>query len=325
MDYKTLNLLKLLLAIFVVCMHYVGPDIEFLSFSVPIFFLISGYLFFYNPNNITVDYSYYIGKLKRRVSSLLVPYILWILLYYVYMRIADSEKLNVMMAGKNWFRIFWDANPDGGNPLLGPYWYLRDLMKCCLLSPCFYVLFKNKYMGSSIMALLLFLYFFSPFHILTIGFSTILFFSIGAFCGLHNLKLPEISNYHLVSILTIFLCVFILTYYVHIGKYQIYHSLYILLSFPALYFGLQWLQKRITIPAVILNNSTCSFFIYSIHMFFYQFAFFITTDCLKLEHGSRTIATPMALILSIGLNWIMSKYFHNIYNILMGCRYKGKM
>lgn len=50
-------------------------------FSVPMFFIISGYLFFRNG---VFDTSIYIAKLRSRVNTLLIPYLLWNLIGFIY-------------------------------------------------------------------------------------------------------------------------------------------------------------------------------------------------------------------------------------------------
>lgn len=48
---------------------------EVTRISVPFFFYISGFLLFYNCK--TLNYSWYCSKLKKRVRSLLVPFLIW--------------------------------------------------------------------------------------------------------------------------------------------------------------------------------------------------------------------------------------------------------
>lgn len=43
--------------------------------AVPVFFVISGYMFFYKVAGLTTEI--YKSKLKRRVKSLLIPYLIW--------------------------------------------------------------------------------------------------------------------------------------------------------------------------------------------------------------------------------------------------------
>lgn len=50
-------------------------------FSVPMFFLISGYLFFRSG---VLDKRVYISKLRSRLHTLLLPYLLWNLIAFLY-------------------------------------------------------------------------------------------------------------------------------------------------------------------------------------------------------------------------------------------------
>ena len=47
--------------------------------AVPTFFIISGYLFFLSKD--TFDFETYLSKLKRRFTTLFVPYIIWNSIY----------------------------------------------------------------------------------------------------------------------------------------------------------------------------------------------------------------------------------------------------
>ena len=48
---------------------------EVAKIAVPLFFFISGFLFFYRSPSLTI--SDYVKKLKKRARTLLIPYILW--------------------------------------------------------------------------------------------------------------------------------------------------------------------------------------------------------------------------------------------------------
>lgn len=126
------------------------------GFAVPTFFLISGYLFFLNMPQ--WDWEKYLQKLKRRVSSLLIPYLGWNIFHCLHlswpllMKIFHGERQwNSLWALWNrWgnLRMFWDGHvnhPIYENiigvempftaPVLVPLWFLRDLMVIVLLAP----------------------------------------------------------------------------------------------------------------------------------------------------------------------------------------------
>lgn len=89
---KTINLLRFPLMLLVVCMHFSGGGdnttllycnlmqfgLIYFSTAVPIYFAISGYLFWKGN-----DLFQYKNKIQKRVYSLIIPYLLWNLLFNV--------------------------------------------------------------------------------------------------------------------------------------------------------------------------------------------------------------------------------------------------
>lgn len=123
--------------------------------AVPLFFIISGYLFFRSGFMIRT----YTDKLRRRVRTLLVPYILWNLLYLIRTAFRDIPAFSGLShdtAQANWslsavLACFWDKSR-GVFPVPAssyiypqdfPLWYVRDLMLVVVLAPVFYWMLKR--------------------------------------------------------------------------------------------------------------------------------------------------------------------------------------
>lgn len=136
------------------------PEIKWCSFivhwisdvatksCVPLFFLISGYLFFKSVDGTSPYKIKYLGKLKKRTKTLLVPYLIWNLLYFVYMvafKKMDLSFLSVVGA----FFVRPDLLPVSYYPAYTPFWFIRELMLLMLLSPLVYYVFVKlpKYYG----------------------------------------------------------------------------------------------------------------------------------------------------------------------------------
>lgn len=114
--------------------------------GVPAYFLISGMLLFYSGKS-------YGQKLKSRMRTLLVPYLFFngiVLFGYVALSLT-GRPVNIL--GKpmadcgilEYVRAFWDKGYwDGGNgsPVLGVFWYLRNLMVLVVLSPVLYYIIR---------------------------------------------------------------------------------------------------------------------------------------------------------------------------------------
>ena len=117
-------------------------------FCVPIFFFISGYFFFANVKEFSVQV--YLDKLSRRIRSLLVPYVcanLFMILCYACIHYfapnyINPENFNILQYSlKDFIRAFWSID---GFPICYPLWYIRNLILIVLCSPVFYFLIKQN-------------------------------------------------------------------------------------------------------------------------------------------------------------------------------------
>ena len=110
------------------------------SICVPLFFVLSGYLYFHNVPA-RPDAKYFLGKSRKRVFSLVIPYVIAnifaFLCYWAAYRYAPG-----MMSGffgdswKNPLFIFWTG------PVNMSLWFIRDLIIACLMAPLIYLLVR---------------------------------------------------------------------------------------------------------------------------------------------------------------------------------------
>ena len=116
---------------------------EFARIAVPLFFFISGYFFFSRPG---FSWEAYGRKLKKRTSTLLVPYVFWNLLMvglsflgqtFLSSMTSGDHKLIADFTWLDWLNVFWDHRGDN-MPANYPFWFIRDLMTLCVLSPLVY-------------------------------------------------------------------------------------------------------------------------------------------------------------------------------------------
>lgn len=155
---KKLGVVSFVLMVLVVFLHahllgYVSGNMAFVQkvitgevtrIAVPLFFTISGFLFF--RNYASPAKTFFVTKIKRRFYSLFVPYVLFSVLGFVFTfcsafcfqgfvsgankHILDSDLSMVL------FAIF--LNPVGTYQL----WFIRDLFILVLLSPCVYLVVR---------------------------------------------------------------------------------------------------------------------------------------------------------------------------------------
>lgn len=208
--------------------------------AVPAFFLISGFLFFIKMER--WNRGIWAGKMKRRVHTLLIPYILWNIVGIAYVCITpyvgviteNPDSLLSVFQDRGWLRLFWDSNrimeqwnPPGNNilgvtmhngmPANSPLWFLRDLIVVNLFSPFIYVFVKyTGKVGICILGILFLLNIGIPFE----GFSIISFFfySSGAYLAITSMGLVKTfssfkSGSYIVS--TLLLALLVLTFGCH--------------------------------------------------------------------------------------------------------------
>lgn len=108
--------------------------------AVPGFFCMSGYLFF---RNISADEEtkaaagIFAAKLRHRIYSLLLPYLIWNLIYYaVYIAAGRAETgLSELVQAAVRYKY---------NPV---FWYLHELIIITVLTPLIYILCRKKCMS----------------------------------------------------------------------------------------------------------------------------------------------------------------------------------
>ena len=232
---KTIDFLRFPLAVMVVFIHMNPkvinfPDADFslwswhglynligITFShtlsniaVPTFFLISGFLFFINIQD--WDWTTYRIKIKKRVKTLIIPYVMWnlvpfiltILTMLMVVWLRDTSINNVLVfIKKHGPYIFYDYHVWGENRvnwlgehlrMTGPYdlplWFLRDLIVVTLCSPLiFWVVKRIKIWAISI----LFIAYISRIWPLIPGLniSAWFFFSIGAYFAIYKINIIQ--------------------------------------------------------------------------------------------------------------------------------------
>lgn len=116
--------------------------------AVPCFFVISGFLLFYNV--VGYDRKIYLGKLKKRCKSLLIPYISWCVIY-LFLYWVVGQKNIILSEIPNLFDN--SLSPLSFivtvfvKPLDGPLWFIRNLFAMVVLSPIlYYIINRTKFL-----------------------------------------------------------------------------------------------------------------------------------------------------------------------------------
>lgn len=163
---------------------------EIARIAVPLFFFISGFLFFYKTS--IFNRNEYVKKLKKRFKSLFIPYIFWNLtvLFLVFL---SQMFLSSMLSGNNklitdynytdWLNIFWNHKEEA--PICYQFWFIRDLLIVVLFTPLIYYFIKYiKIYGIILLGILWTLNIWGD----VVGFSitSFFFFSFGAWFSINK-------------------------------------------------------------------------------------------------------------------------------------------
>ncbi len=123
-------------------------------FATPMFFFVSGFLFFRN-----YDLSKTVNKYKSRIKSIVVPYIVWNTIYYLFFVIVTNVPVlsgfanasTYVFSLSNWINALW----------VNEYytlWFLKNLIIYIIASPLIYVLLKDwRIIPTGFILLLLFM------------------------------------------------------------------------------------------------------------------------------------------------------------------------
>lgn len=176
----------------------------FADICVPLFFFFSGFLFFYNSE---FSKNIYISKIKKRVKSLLVPYLIWNFVAFIVLLIQVHPRIIHYFPLLNDYRVditsflssFWITNlpismSGPANPINTPLWFIRDLIVLVILSPMIWWLIKRIKLGG--LVVLGIIWFFSIGE--EIGFpslchQSLFFFPLGAYFGINRLNFVEMT------------------------------------------------------------------------------------------------------------------------------------
>ncbi len=326
---KTFDLLRFPLALMVVYLHIdVIPTIKVLDFNwcnidgsslyyfvtilvfkiaalaVPCFFVMSGYLLFVNIEKLSL--AVYIGKIERRIRTLVVPYFIWNILAVIYLYITQDVLFD------NWASIFLA-------PANFPLWFMRDLIFMTLLFPIFYWVIKLFGIYGAIILSGIYLSGVIPDRGIC-HFSSIFFFYMGCFWGTRNIRFPIIKSSSVyLSFYFITLIVAFVLYGSIGGLYwnRIYLMIGVFMVFVISYNNI--LKRNIEVISLL---STSSFFIYVSHKLGFTYLSKLLFNYLPSSYYLSTLQFLVAPCITVGLCLVVyiciKRYFPKLLFITGG-------
>lgn len=367
---QSLDLLRFPLAIIIVLVHVfnkesiiVGDKIyeiynvslynDFLLFvdgflrgiSVPVYFFISGYVFFLGVNDFTKEV--YIKKLRNRIYTLLIPFVIWNipdiligLIKYIFNTVGMGfqtfgVELNLTLT--NILSCFWQYNgelfvpitPQGERivessifPINVPLWFMRDLMVVVIFTPLInFVTEHTKYLFFVVLAVLSLI----P-NIQIPYLEAFLFFSMGSYFSIYKKDMvTEFGRYFKVSMIIYPLFSLLVIMAIKDNNIILSKIFKQISVFGFLIFAYNisiWILKNTNIkPSKILSSA--SFFIYITHVLIFARITKILFILIKPDNGIATISvyglsTAFTVLSLLMVYIIMRKYFFGILQFVTG-------
>lgn len=281
--------------------------------AVPMFFVLSGYLYFLNISNLNIVL--YLSKTKKRLISILVPYLSWnvIALMLSPSRISGLSLFDILQG-------FWGQGV-GLFPWNGPLWFLRDLMIVQFLSPLIYITIKKtKYWLVGMLLLLLIVGVLPTATSLGFTMVSIVYFSVGAYVGIYHKEFYIDLYSKRKLIYRLYLMFILIDWYVIAAKNVEYqtslqpyanyiHSCTIIFGIPSLFLFASKLAKSQKFSSQLKTLASAGMLIFCMHRLINSKISALGLFVL----GKESITSLEALIiyfLTIGLTLSICIYIH---------------
>ena len=300
--------------------------------AVPIFFCISGYLFYLNFCG-RIDQ--FVLKYRKRAKTLLLPYLLWSiwgLFFYFIIQILPQAKnffTKELIENYSFAKIL---NTIFLNPIPYQLWFVRDLLVFVILSPLIYFIIKYLRFIALLVLFIIWLGFFE-FSFVIFSNESILFFILGAYLALHKndfiLKKRDQKFYWIFTILWI-LIVFLNTSLAQLNSNQIIllsllHKISILFGIIAIWSSYDIVMRnKINLNKTIYDISTYSFFIYAFHepilTIIKKGIFYIAGTKELISMFTYFLGPIITILISILLANFIKRISPKIYGLITGGR-----
>ena len=300
--------------------------------AVPVFFCISGYLFFLNFRG-TIEA--FILKYRKRAKSLLLPYLLWsiwgLFIYYIIQLFPQSKNFftDELVVNYSFIKVL---DTIFLHPITYQLWFVRDLIVIALISPLIY--FATKYFRAIpiIFLVIIWLGLFN-FSFVIFENESIFFFCLGSYFVIDKSEylMKKMSrNYYWVFTLIWLLIIFLKTALAHQNYDQtvfllLLHKISIIIGIMALWSIYDIAMTNKTTPnKVIFNLSYYSFFIYVFHeptlKFIKKGLFYIIGSSEIISIIVYFLAPIMTIIVCVIVAIFIKRNTPKVYELITGGR-----
>ncbi len=236
--------------------------------AVPLFFLLSGYLFFLG---FQWSWENYRNKLLSRCRTLLIPFLFWNCLILLLLAVAQSlPAFQGYFPGSEapirTYHLYDYLNAIFGIdrfPVAYQFWFIRDLIVMVLLAPVIQVFLKT--MPSGFFALLFTLWFFALWPCYVPSSTACFFFYAGAFLATAKKRVFEIDTFGnwIFYLYTVILLADVLMK--NSGFHGYIHRIGLLFGIGTALYATKFALKSRQVKSLLLWATSCSFFVFAVH------------------------------------------------------------
>lgn len=295
--------------------------------AVPLFFIISGYLFVLDKKYALNDFS---RKIKKRIKTLVIPYLSWaiigLLLYFILQSIPQSQSFFTKKLIKDYSLIEW-VNAIFVDPIPYQLWFLRDLIVLVFLSPLIYWLVKNLK--------LIFLFFIFCFWLFSqdsvlLTSEALLFFATGIYINIFFPAIIEVKNKFTYSFLGFWIALLVLKTTFGFYEFDIILQMLVLKSSIIVGIIAFWkIYDKLSRPDKVSSPFFTeliglSFFLYLFHEPFltivkkFLFSKFPKTPDFYLL--IYVLASVITIIITLLIGYLFKSKFNSVYKFFTGNR-----
>lgn len=285
-----------------------------LQMAVPLFFFISGLLFFRNFH--ITDLA---RKWKKRFATVVIPYFIWCTIYYLYnvicmnipwIRAHMTREEVITLSVASWLRSLWSDS-------YYTLWFLKDLIVFLCLSPVIWLLLKNhwKQVPTGLIALIIIEIALKKGWIVIPYGGGLDIYLIGSYIGLNCDEHMYWRN-RLISVCAVLYIIFCL-----VTSFRYWNLITEILLFIAIWFACDWIPWR---DSELPWWMKITFFTYVAHDIFLEafekiflIVFGVRPIFALLDYLLMPLLVELALIM---IAYFMKKWMPVIWKILTGDR-----
>ena len=288
------------------------------SIAVPFFFMASGYFLAGHID----EPNYYSRALKSRVKTLLIPFVVWHILFFITHYIGFFVKGDAVVKFDVLSCCTWFGLDPFNHPGLTPFWYIRALLILVLLTPV--VLGLLRMLGRG------YFYVLFPVYLLVLGtfdhanvwrrvfygplsLTGFFYYGLGMFARMRGLTLKSFSRLKIPCLILGVAAIICGTMAKYFGAFAVQDIAWIL-GIPPLMFICWEMVGRLKMPVWLMK---CSFGVFAMHMFVLQVLHRMPLPGNFVGYLGRGLIT---CVCSVALTVALKKSLPRVMNFLCGGR-----